>query len=166
MRLICPECNALYDIDEAMIPVEGREVECSACGHVWLQLREAGEAAPEPEPAPAPEAPRGLSGDLRAAARDDQAAAPELGEAPVLQRPLPDDVLSILREETARELGARRASRTGPEAEAVPAPAAPEAGDEPAQTPDTPAPDDLSPDWPATTLTRPEPGPRADSPAR
>ena len=37
MRLICPQCNALYDVSSEMIPPEGREVECSACGHVWHQ---------------------------------------------------------------------------------------------------------------------------------
>ena len=119
MRLICPECNALYDIPDEMIPPEGREVECSACGHVWMQkpapAAPAAKAGPEAGPAagPAPRAPglRGLSEDLRAAARPEADAPPDLGEAPVLQRPLPEDVLSILREETARELGARHAAR-------------------------------------------------------
>lgn len=124
MRLICPECNALYDIDSAMIPPEGREVECSACGHVWMQDPETLPATGKPRKAArlawaepdsgtyaGDSSLRGLTKDLREAARSHTDSLPELGEAPVLQRPLPDDVLSILREETARELGARRAVR-------------------------------------------------------
>ncbi|MDO5605253.1 MAG: zinc-ribbon domain-containing protein [Paracoccus sp. (in: a-proteobacteria)] len=169
MRLICPECNALYDIPAQMIPAEGREVECSACGHIWTQRPDtAGPGGdprmPETGPrdgarlaadargrgagrdegrrghdAPARgdgqaqgDAPqmRGLSGDL-AAARETSAPAsghdpaPDPGTPPQLQRPLPDDVLSILREETAREISARRAARqagTAPDGAASPVP--------------------------------------------
>lgn len=240
MRLICPECNALYDIADAMIPPEGREVECSACGHVWLQLPAAtarpvslsgggaGRTAPvgdqrdedtrgeqaDTGAAPAPEtsvpadenaasdagdqkvpfgqggsdAPsgmmRGLAADLRAAAQRRADPVPALGDAPVLQRPLPDDVLSILREETARELHARRAVRDAAPATiaapSVPAPAlvvpspqpAPPAGPVvAAPVAETPASQDLDlpgdeplADWPATTVTRPDIGPDDDLP--
>ncbi len=100
MRLICPQCNALYDVPGEMIPPEGREVECSACGHVWHQHADM-------------RAMRGLAGDLRGKPETvpSRAGAGDLGAPPELLRPLPDDVLSILREETALEVSARRAAR-------------------------------------------------------
>lgn len=169
MRLICPECNALYDIADAMIPPEGREVECSACGHVWLQTPAMtaprtdatsadGARAPETSATSAHEngdqprssTMRGLSADLRAAALSDNGTKPVLGAAPVLQRPLPDDVLSILREETARELGARRGSRGD-----APAPLPPETALPTPQSPVDP-PEEPAVDWPATTVTQPD----------
>ncbi|MFD1794749.1 hypothetical protein FQV27_06300 [Paracoccus aurantiacus] len=187
MRLICPQCNALYDVPAGMIPPEGREVECSACGHVWQQHSDM-------------RAMRGLSGDLRAprAPSAAEAGARDLGAAPDLQRPLPDDVLSILREETARELSARRAARgeapspepspetlvlqdadeAGPTDLAVTGPAQDEpsqpAAAKPAQglpvTEPRPAREDAT-EWPATTVTEPDDSqprvlPRRSSPAR
>lgn len=35
MRLVCPRCGAQYEIDAEAIPARGRDVECSACEHVW-----------------------------------------------------------------------------------------------------------------------------------
>lgn len=37
MRLICPNCAAQYKVDAAMIPAEGRDVQCSNCGNTWFQ---------------------------------------------------------------------------------------------------------------------------------
>lgn len=98
MRLTCPRCGAQYEIPESVIPTAGREVECSACSHVWHQ---SGDAAllstPQPAPKAQPEAPA-----YDAAAR------------PALNRPLHESVLAILREETARELSARAAESVKP----------------------------------------------------
>ena len=44
MRLVCPNCNAQYEVDDAAIPDSGRDVQCSNCGHGWFQP---GSAAPE-----------------------------------------------------------------------------------------------------------------------
>ncbi|MEO9824719.1 MAG: zinc-ribbon domain-containing protein [Paracoccaceae bacterium] len=68
MRLICPNCSAQYEIDVTLIPDEGRDVQCSNCGHTWFELPPPAQAdgasnmpedAPEPEPEiyddPAPE---------------------------------------------------------------------------------------------------------------
>lgn len=82
MRLICPRCGAQYEIDAAAIPAAGRDVECSACDHVWR-------AWPMPEPA----------------APFDPTARPRLS------RPLSESVIEILREEAARELEVRAAER-------------------------------------------------------
>ena len=38
MRLVCPNCSAQYEIDPSMIPDEGRDVQCSNCGHTWFEL--------------------------------------------------------------------------------------------------------------------------------
>ena len=37
MRLICPNCGAQYEVDDAVIPDAGRDVQCSNCGHTWFQ---------------------------------------------------------------------------------------------------------------------------------
>ncbi|GGL57141.1 zinc-ribbon domain-containing protein [Wenxinia marina] len=37
MRLICPNCDARYEVPDDAIPVGGREVQCSNCGHTWLE---------------------------------------------------------------------------------------------------------------------------------
>lgn len=59
MRLICPNCAAQYEVDEAVIPEAGRDVQCSNCGHTWWQERypqaEAG-AVTAPAEAPGPAA--------------------------------------------------------------------------------------------------------------
>ena len=89
MRLTCPRCGAQYEIASAAIPVAGREVECSACSHVWFQ-----------------------PGQPKAAGPYDP------GARPALNRPLHESILSILREETARELQARQGA--GDKAETPP----------------------------------------------
>jgi predicted Zn finger-like uncharacterized protein len=37
MRLICPNCKAQYNVDEALIPEEGRDVQCATCKKTWFQ---------------------------------------------------------------------------------------------------------------------------------
>ena len=110
MRLICPNCGAQYEVADDVIPQDGRDVQCSNCGHTWFEhhgasdvedaftdqpLEQAQQAADEavvPEPAPAP--------------------APEPAPAPAadLQRTELDPAIAdILREEAAREAQARSA---------------------------------------------------------
>lgn len=53
MRLSCPNCDAQYEVDDSVIPAEGRDVQCSNCGQTWFQksaamLAEEGEDLPEP----------------------------------------------------------------------------------------------------------------------
>lgn len=88
MRLVCPNCDAEYEIARTAIPRSGREVECSDCGHSWFQafadltieevLPDAGENAP---------AVSGLD----------------------LHHPVDDAVLDVLRQEAEREVQARLA---------------------------------------------------------
>ncbi len=83
MRLICPKCDAQYEIDSALLPEGGCEVECSSCGHIWFQSQPAAEPSAEFNP------------EAR----------------PALNRALSESVLSVLREEAARELAAREADK-------------------------------------------------------
>ena len=54
MRLVCPNCSAQYEIDGTIIPDEGRDVQCSNCGHTWFELPSAAtdfaDVAPEETP--------------------------------------------------------------------------------------------------------------------
>ncbi|MEZ5888493.1 MAG: zinc-ribbon domain-containing protein [Paracoccaceae bacterium] len=122
MRLICPNCNAQYEVDEAAIPAAGRDVQCSSCGHTWFQdsaatlrEREAAEAAAAPPPSPPPE------------------PAPEPEPAGLTRRKPDESVLNVLREEAAREAEARRAEGTSLEMQEDFGPMAPPEPPPPAQ---------------------------------
>ena len=113
MRLTCPNCGAQYEVPDEVIPVAGRDVQCSNCGDTWFQhhpdhmpetrvsdepddasatwdneaeYEAEPEPAPEPHPEPAPEDP----------------AAP-------LRREIDPAVRDLLREEAEREAQARAA---------------------------------------------------------
>lgn len=141
MRLVCPNCDAEYEVDASVIPDTGRDVQCSNCGHAWFQLsprveeelaaEEALFEAPPPEP----------GADLLADEDEDlppppQAAAPQ-------PRALDESVLSVLREEAERETAARRAEAPAIESQtemglglAAAAPAAPAPKPAPAPEPE------------------------------
>ena len=38
MRLSCPNCGAQYEVPVEVIPQDGRDVQCSNCGHTWFQM--------------------------------------------------------------------------------------------------------------------------------
>ena len=101
MRLLCPNCDAEYEVDAAVIPDGGRDVQCSNCGHAWFQLPPQAEA------------------DLAAEAELHDAPAPGVAGAQTTviaglpQRGLDESVLAVLREEAARETAARRAETQG-----------------------------------------------------
>ena len=122
MRLICPNCDAQYEVAEDAIPDEGRDVQCSSCGHAWYQLSPAALAAEAAEAelfdAPDPEAPRAEA--VWSPEPDAEPAAdptPEPVEPPAATVPLPapppvsramdEDMLALLREEAEREVQAR-----------------------------------------------------------
>lgn len=138
MRLTCPRCAAQYQIADTAIPPAGREVECSACGHVWHQ-EAPGKSAPDP-----------------AAATPGTGFDPQA--RPVLNRALDESVLSILREEAARELRVRKGEAPEPATDHIPA-TTPEPSD--AEAPPAP-----QIDWPATTLTMDEAGAPVETPAQ
>lgn len=102
MRLVCPNCDAEYEVDAAAIPDAGRDVQCSNCGHAWFQLSPrveeelASEEALFEPPPPLDEA----------ADEDENDLIPPPAPRP---RALDESVLSVLREEAERETAARRA---------------------------------------------------------
>lgn len=115
MRLTCPNCSARYEVDESMIPVGGRDVQCSNCSTTWFQPGPRPpevepdfepEAAPETTDAPTPEVARSLSEvfvETPAAAEGEPA-----GQRPS-RRQIDPGVADILREEADREARLRRA---------------------------------------------------------
>lgn len=118
MRITCPKCGAIYEIDADLVPASGRDVQCSACSHVWSEspprAADAAEAAgaeaagaetPPDTPDESDEAPRETAG----------------GDGPARSRP-DEDTLRILREEAAREVAKRRGGGGDYTAEAAPEP--------------------------------------------
>lgn len=100
MRLICPNCDAVYEVDDSAIPETGRDVQCSSCGHAWYQMPSTSDLALADEEA--------LFGSSDADPEDEADPAPAI--MPETQRrTLDDDVLAVLREEAEREAAARRA---------------------------------------------------------
>lgn len=69
MRLICPNCDAQYEVADDVIPTDGRDVQCSNCGQTWFQhhhdhmppaeeIEDEADALPEPDDAPVPDEDR------------------------------------------------------------------------------------------------------------
>jgi len=148
MRLTCPRCAAQYEIAESAIPPAGREVECSACGHVWRQAR----------------AEKSVVNPVRPLSATASAGGDSATSA-VLSRPLDESVLSILREEAEREMRARATEQRAAAADHNPATAEPEPHQEPPATaPEIPEAVEPASDWPATTVTGTESAPPVDKP--
>ena len=68
MRIVCPSCQAAYEVPEKLLSGAPRKVRCARCGDAWvpetvavlvLPAEEAppAELAPEPEPEPVPASP-------------------------------------------------------------------------------------------------------------
>ncbi|MDJ1006494.1 MAG: zinc-ribbon domain-containing protein [Paracoccaceae bacterium] len=83
MRISCPNCQAQYDVDRAVIPETGRDVQCSSCAHTWFQK-------PVPEFSLRPATPgEELAADGLAAESGSDAASPPVEEGAA--SPLSDD---------------------------------------------------------------------------
>ena len=108
MRLICPNCDAEYEIDDAAIPSDGRDVQCSNCGHAWFQAHPEREAEQEAE-ADLYEAPPGAVAATVEPEPEDEEAEVVLPLGAPVARTLDETVLAVLREEAERETKARRA---------------------------------------------------------
>lgn len=54
MRLICPNCDAQYEVPDNVIPDAGRDVQCSDCGNTWFQSSAEAEADSSFERQPIP----------------------------------------------------------------------------------------------------------------
>lgn len=162
MRLICPNCDAQYEVDASLIPETGRDVQCSDCGHVWFQAPDMEDDADTMtddaiaalvRPAPAASAPAPAAATPPPAEDDDPEPDPQ-----VLRRhKLDESLMAVLREEAERETRARaeedaRAAGRGLEVQTelglTDAEPAPRLRIRPRATPQ-PDPDDLAEDEPA-----------------
>jgi resuscitation-promoting factor RpfA len=91
MRLVCPNCEAKYEVPDDAIPDSGRDVQCASCGHAWFQMRPrsaAAEAALAPAAAPIVEP-------------EPQAPVIEVDVPP--EPAMPDEVVAVAADESASE---------------------------------------------------------------
>lgn len=100
MRLVCPNCDAQYEVVDDVIPAEGRDVQCSNCGQTWFQHH------PDHAPKEAQEdvRPDGPVEDTDAPVDDEERVpAPPTPE----RRAIDNSVADILRQEAELEAKAR-----------------------------------------------------------
>lgn len=95
MRLICPNCDAQYEVKDDVIPMNGRDVQCSNCDTTWYQLH--------PKHLPKPEGLDETEDDVVFSDPGEGAASPV--DPP--RRKLDQAVADILREEAKLERRAR-----------------------------------------------------------
>ena len=112
MRITCPNCAAEYEVDAGMIPDAGRDVQCSACGHIWMQFSDG--TAEEITPAQAAPGPAATE-----TAEPAPKADPAEASAPGARRQMDDETRRILKEEAEREAAARKARRRTADAAAA-----------------------------------------------
>lgn len=121
MRLICPNCDAQYEVDDNVIPKDGRDVQCSSCGQTWFQksasqLEEDEQPhAAEPEASPRDEEPAPVPDEEPAPEPETEPEPePESEPDPDLEPRKPDEaVLDVLRQEAAIETEARQNESQG-----------------------------------------------------
>ncbi|KNG94399.1 zinc-ribbon domain-containing protein [Pseudaestuariivita atlantica] len=126
MRLVCPNCGAQYEVPSGVIPEDGRDVQCSNCGHTWFEPHPDSVAAasaepapeatvPEPEPVaeqePEPEETPPLP-DYEPEPEPEAAPAPEIAPEAAPSRVDPS-VADVLRQEAEYEARARAAETAG-----------------------------------------------------
>lgn len=98
MRLICPNCDAQYEVPDEVMPVAGRDVQCSNCGQTWFQHH----------PDHTPSEPSDL---IDAPAPDEETSPPPPPPPPAAapeRKQLDPAVADILRQEAETEKTARR----------------------------------------------------------
>ncbi|MEP2641849.1 zinc-ribbon domain-containing protein [Roseobacter sp.] len=104
MRLICPNCDAQYEVPDDVMPPQGRDVQCSNCDHTWFQVHPDGagpDTAGPVDDASAPEPARA----------DPQPAPPDAPSKPT-RRSLDPNIADVLRQEAALETRARQTETT------------------------------------------------------
>lgn len=101
MRLICPNCDAQYEVPDDVMPVAGRDVQCSNCGQTWFQHH--------PDHTPTEQS------ELIDAPSPDEETAPPPPPPPAQtpeRKQLDPAVADILRQEAEAEQVARRNSQS------------------------------------------------------
>ena len=113
MRLICPKCDAQYNVADDAIPKGGRDVQCSTCGHTWFQTemsrvlsRPVSRVLSRPIPTAVKSEPReaavASSRDVGAYDVPHTHKEPSKVDGP-RHRPVDENIARILREEAGRE---------------------------------------------------------------
>jgi resuscitation-promoting factor RpfA len=98
MRLVCPNCEAKYEVPEDAIPETGRDVQCANCGHAWYQMRpRAAGAEAAPVAATATAAPSTPEPVVQAQTMTEASVAPEV-TAPVPEPAGTVEVASVVAE--------------------------------------------------------------------
>ena len=46
MIITCPNCNKKFQIDDTLVPDEGRDLQCGSCKHVWFYKGEIEKSSP------------------------------------------------------------------------------------------------------------------------
>jgi predicted Zn finger-like uncharacterized protein len=54
MRIVCPSCQAAYEVPDKLLSSGPRKVRCAKCGKDWMAEAETPEPAAEEEPPPPP----------------------------------------------------------------------------------------------------------------
>lgn len=115
MRLICPNCEAQYNVADDAIPEGGRDVQCSSCAHTWLQTekpvvpgRDTSKILTTPAPTKNP-SEDDEADETEREAKADTSTQPE-------RKPLDSAVADILRQEASRENALPRGGNAAPQA--------------------------------------------------
>lgn len=92
MRLICPNCEAQYEVPDEAIPLEGRDVQCSNCAQIWFHAHPDAPAVPEKEGSEAaPPTAEVTAAETAAPAPPD---VPQKSEQPPVAEPEPEETAS------------------------------------------------------------------------
>lgn len=101
MRLTCPNCGAQYEVPDQVIPVDGRDVQCSNCGNTWFQSHpDAPDLAEDQQQEQEWDAPEDLHDEAHDApeAPEDEAESPQAeqdhAEQDYAEQDWPDENLS------------------------------------------------------------------------
>lgn len=103
MRIICPNCDAQYEVPDSVIPTDGRDVECSNCGKTWFQSHP-DQMVRHPDPDD-----DNVLVEHPSVPDKPAPAEPSTPPAPPRRQELKPEVADILREEATREAAARSA---------------------------------------------------------
>jgi predicted Zn finger-like uncharacterized protein len=108
MRLICPNCDAQYEVPDEVVPTAGRDVQCSNCGQTWFQHHA------DYQPGSDPAEPDDHADEEVAPPPPPPPARTEAPQPEPARKDLDEDVAKILREEAAEEQQARRQRQSEP----------------------------------------------------